>query len=111
MLASLSFWQPSPFLMRQVDRVGTGGDPAACSLRQLHWNKGDTGAGKTKVYRLGNGESGTTAWASADTRYLLLSEVALGRCKDYDTAEPNIKGGTLLRPPDGFHSVQARYSW
>lgn len=47
----------------------------------------------------------TGSWSSADTRCLLLADVALGAIKDYGPEEPNIKGGRMPRPPEGFHSV------
>lgn len=36
----------------EVVSVGSGSDPAECRLRQLPWNKGDSGAGATKLYSL-----------------------------------------------------------
>jgi hypothetical protein len=89
-----------------VVSVGTASDPALCRLKQLQWNKGDKGAGKTVAERLGSGDDGTVGWASADTRYLLLVDVALGECKDYGREEPNIRGNAMPREPEGYHSVR-----
>ena len=39
----------------------------------------------------GAGGAGSTPWASADERFLLLADVALGVARDFGPAEPNIK--------------------
>ena len=89
----------------EVVGLAAGGDRNLCRLRQLHWNRGDVGAGKECLYNLGDGDGETYAWSSADERYLLVVDVALGRCKDFGREEPNIKGGKVPREPAGFHSV------
>ena len=97
----------------EVTSVGTGSDPNECRLRQLVWHMPhhDHGAGKEHCTRLGDGNAGTSRWASADVQYLILADVALGRCRDYGKTEPNIKAkgdvrtDPLPREPDGCHSV------
>ena len=88
-------------LKYEVLGVGTGADPTSCRLRQLHWEKNEAGAGQVRGYQLGADGVGdeTSEWHPADVRYLILADVALGRCKDYGREEPNIKGGELLREP------------
>ena len=95
----------------EVKEVGTNTQPDLCRLRQLHWNKGDAGAGSEVWYRLGNGQRETCAWTTADVHYLVLADVALGECKDYGKEEPNlrakgdVKTDPLPREPKGYHSV------
>jgi len=60
------------------------------------------GDGKWEI-RLGSGKDGcTAAWASADTRYMILADVAIGQCKAYGPAEPSLsKDGAPPREPEG----------
>ena len=94
--------------MYEVLHVGVGGDPTRCRLRQLPWNARDAGSGKELTYELGNGEGSSTAWMSADERFVLVALVALGKCKDYGREEPNMKGKTMPREPQGYHRSAGR---
>ena len=95
----------------EVKEVGSNAQPSLCRLRQLHWNKGEAGAGTEGMHQLGDGANDTRAWATADVHYLVLADVALGECKDYGKEEPNIKAtgdnktDPLPREPRGCHSV------
>ena len=97
--------EDAPQHIYEVVSVGVGGDPSLCRLRQLQWTKGEKGAGQETTWHLGDGSGDTTAWSSADERYLLVTDVALGKCKDYGKEEPNIKAGEVPREPEGFHST------
>ena len=51
---------------------------------------------------LGDGKGSTLPWASGDTRYVILADVALGECKDFGNAEPYLdKDGAPPREPEG----------
>ena len=98
----------------EVVHVGASTDSAAmCSLRKLRWERPSAWTGGTLKEvppiwrRLGaGGTDGAIPWRPADMRHTILSTVALGRCKDYGRAEPNVDGDGPEREPAGYHSVQ-----
>jgi hypothetical protein len=97
--------EAKPDQVFEVAATKVDGDPAMCELRPLPWHK-QKGRKKPSLTRLGGGEGGTTPWASADQRYLLLLDVAAGVARDYGPEEPNLKGGEMPREPaGGYHSV------
>ena len=94
----------NPDQVFEVAATKVDGNPALCELRPLPWDK-QKGRKQPRLARLGGGERGTTPWASADHRFLLLLDVAAGVARDYGPEEPNLKGGEMPREPDGYHSV------